>query len=223
MKIGVISDIHANPFGLETALNQLTSNSVDLILCAGDLTGYSPLVNETLDLLTDRPIEFILGNHDFYLLNGCPPSKNKIVQKSVSLTRQIIKPEFINFLASLKLVKIFDIQGIRIKMIHGSPSNALEEYIYPDHVFNPEKLRLDSENLLILGHTHHQMIKQFKNFEVLNPGSSGQPRDGKGYACYALIDTSDYNIELRRIKYNTTDMIKVLTKEKWPPELLKYF
>ena len=223
MKVGVISDIHANPFGLEAALNHLKSSAVDLIVCAGDLTGYSPLVNETLELLLAQPVEFILGNHDHYLLKGCPTSKNAIVQKSVYLTKQIIKPEFLKFISSLKPERLLDLDGFPVKMVHGGPTSALEEYVYPDREIDLDDLRFGSEKLLILGHTHHQMLKQFENFKVLNPGSSGQPRDGKGQACFALFDTLNDTVDLKRLTYDTSDMINSLKKEQWPPELLRYF
>jgi predicted phosphodiesterase len=223
MKVGVISDIHANPYGLETALKYFDSIKVDHILCAGDLTGYSPLVNETLEILLSRSIEFILGNHDYYLLNECPTSKSLIVKSSVYFTKQIIKPEFLEFIRKLQPVRLMKLEGFVVKMAHGSPSNALEEYIYPDRKIDIERVWFDSEKLLILGHTHHQMLKEFDEFKILNPGSCGQPRDGRGQSCFAVFDTATGSVELKRHYYDTRGIISALNKEHWPTELLSYF
>jgi putative phosphoesterase len=223
MKLGIISDIHANPFGLEIALEHFKGEHADAILCNGDLTGYSPLVNETLDLLRAQPIEFILGNHDTYLLYGCPREKNPIVQKSTNLTRELIHPDHLDFLRTLKPARIIDYADFRIKMVHGSPLDHLEDYIYPDRAIQPEELWQDNENVLILGHTHHQMLKRFPQFQLLNPGSCGQARDKRGYVCFAMLDTSNSSIQLEQVSYDTTGMIHALECSGWPEELLGYF
>ena len=40
MRLGVVSDIHANVHALEAALAFLSAQEVDAYLCAGDLVGY---------------------------------------------------------------------------------------------------------------------------------------------------------------------------------------
>ena len=67
MKIGIISDIHANSEALKVVLEKLTK--CERILCAGDLTGYYPDFNKVIDVVKNDPrITSILGNHDIYHL-----------------------------------------------------------------------------------------------------------------------------------------------------------
>lgn len=46
MKIGLISDVHSNIYGLTSVIDEL--QSCDVILCAGDITGYYTFTNEVL-------------------------------------------------------------------------------------------------------------------------------------------------------------------------------
>ena len=72
MKIGVISDIHANIYGLQAVLYELREKRVELILCAGDVVGYYPFVNEVCDLVRQWEIVTVKGNHDCYVLEELP-------------------------------------------------------------------------------------------------------------------------------------------------------
>lgn len=223
MKIGLISDLHANPYALEAVFRHLQAEPVEKILCAGDLTGYSPLVNETFEILTTKDIEYIIGNHDHYVLTACPDDKNAIVKECISRTRAIISRENLDFLRSLDTSKLTEVDGRLIKLVHGSPFDLLEEYVYPDKQIDPDDYRLDAEDLLVLGHTHHQMIKTTPGFAMVNPGSTGQPRDARGHACFGIYDTASGQARLVRLKYDTRDMIRALEKAAWPAPLLKYF
>lgn len=65
MKIGIISDIHADPTALDKALSRLRDkHQVDMILCAGDLTGYGNQPNDVIDRLRTENIPTVKGNHD---------------------------------------------------------------------------------------------------------------------------------------------------------------
>lgn len=223
MYLGILSDLHANPYALEVALAYLKKRSVGAIVCAGDLSGYSPLVNETIALFRAHDIACIIGNHDNYVMHGCPDHKNAVVKECIGRSREIISPDNLDFLRSLDTSKVVRLGGRRIKLVHGSPFDLLEEYIYPDKPIDPQDYRLDGEDLLILGHTHHQMIKASPDFIMVNPGSVGQPRDAYGHACLALYDTTTGQVEAIRLPYDTRGILQALEQAGWPPVLGKYF
>ena len=77
MKVGVVSDIHANAPALRVVLNDLADRNVDQVLCAGDVVGYYPFPNEVISLLQEHNIRSIVGNHDVAVLDE-PPSKFSI-------------------------------------------------------------------------------------------------------------------------------------------------
>lgn len=200
MRIGLISDIHANPYGLEAVIERLLS--CEVILCAGDITGYYASVNEVFDILAEHNILFILGNHDEYLLResieGLPP----LLKKSVEYTREEISEDNLERLrkAPLHYSGLFD--GMKIKMYHGSPWDLMEEYVYPDYA-HFERFEEINADLIILGHTHIPFMRG----NVVNPGSCGQPRGNDSRAAYGILQTETGELTLGRIKY---DLRKIL-------------
>lgn len=57
-----------------------------------------------------------------------------------------------------------------------------------DKVF--EKAKAEGCCIALYGHTHCRFAEMREGILILNPGSAGQPRDGKP-ACYAWIDITD--------------------------------
>ena len=65
MKIGIIADVHGDHSALKTALERLdTIHQVDHILCAGDLVGRGPEQEQVVELVRQRGIPTVKGNHD---------------------------------------------------------------------------------------------------------------------------------------------------------------
>jgi len=64
-----------------------------------------------------------------------------------------------------------------------------------------------------------------QNRFLINPGSVGQPRNGETFACYAILDTAQKQVEFYRVAYSMNNTIKALediakeTGESWPNEL----
>lgn len=199
MRIGIISDVHSNLYGLRTVLNQL-KNTSDIILCAGDLTGYYTYINEVFDELEKYKVKFIIGNHDYYLIQGVPMNHSQIIKDSVEYTKNKISAEN---LLKIKKTKSFDnliVDGLKIKMYHGSPWDTLEEYIYPDYDYFDKFKDIDAD-IVILGHTHRPMIKKAKEVIVINPGSCGQPRDNDKRATFGILNTRSKEFMFRRVDY----------------------
>src|SRR5581483_12346510 len=69
MRIGVISDTHANLPALEATLDELDQYGVDKIYSLGDTIHLGPYPSEVLELLFSRNVICILGDHEDLLLN----------------------------------------------------------------------------------------------------------------------------------------------------------
>ncbi len=205
MKIGIISDIHGNSQGLKKVLSEM--KQCDKVLCAGDITGYYPFINESIGLLKKNKVISVLGNHDQYLLYGqAPKNANRKVKKSVRLMKKIASNESLNYLKSLPIDLNLLIGKKKILMCHGSPWNFLEERIYPDFQ-HFEKFRKVPFDIIILGHTHYPMVRKVGRKIVLNPGSCGQPRD-YNFLSYAIWDTDNNTFENKRLKWNIKGFIE---------------
>jgi len=197
--IGIISDLHANIFGLKSVLCGL--KDTELILCAGDITGYYTFINEVFDELETCNVRFIRGNHDNYLLEDSLSVKNGIKRQSIAYTKTHIAPANLKKLKQAKNTFHTTIDGVTIKMYHGSPWNVSEGYIYPDYPFFERFLETKAD-IVILGHTHYPMIKRTNEVTIINPGSCGQPRDYDPRASCAVLDLETRNVEIKRFSYD---------------------
>src|SRR5437764_1472937 len=64
MHLAVLADVHANLPALEAVLADVDRVAPAGIWVAGDLIGYNPWPNEVLQILRDRRMKAIRGNHD---------------------------------------------------------------------------------------------------------------------------------------------------------------
>ena len=73
MKIGVITDLHANLPALKAVLVALDAEDVDAIFHLGDAIGIGPHPGECIELLLATPnLHLVRGNHESYFLEGIP-------------------------------------------------------------------------------------------------------------------------------------------------------
>jgi putative phosphoesterase len=212
MKIGLISDIHGNSLALAAVLAVL-KDEVDQILFLGDLCGYYPFVDECISLWDENRIVGVCGNHDQVFLDclqsGTQPSSEYEAQFGSALRRtlQNLSPSSVSFLQSLPLSRTLAQKGVTIALYHGSPWNPLEGRVYPDYDNWGRFGGLPSE-VILLGHTHHQVVKNYQEKLIINPGSVGQPRDRSGEACFAILDMTSGIVQQRRVPFDPRRVIE---------------
>lgn len=154
MNVGIISDIHGDVHALETALDHLDQHHrVDHILCAGDLVGRGSEPDRVVEIIRERAIITVRGNHDEWI-HG-------------------ISAENIAFLKALPLDWRGQLNGVNVFMCHGKPGNNLWG-LYQDHIsktlINMMLASLDAA-VLVAGHTHMPMYLRVDNGCIVNPGS----------------------------------------------------
>lgn len=203
MKIAIISDAHGNYLSLLKVLKH-ASQHTNKIYFLGDAVGYFSESDKVIDTLIEYKINCIIGNHDAMLIDKLKidPIKDKIYR--IEISRKGIKKRNINFLNSLSTKIELDIDGIKILMVHGSPFNHLEGYIYPNTILE-ETIDFD---YLFIGHTHHSFVIKQKKTVISNPGSCGLPRDNGNVISYILFDTLLRTLEIIKIKYNIDSILK---------------
>ncbi len=218
MRIGLISDIHSNIYALKSVLKKLVG--MDLILCAGDITGYYPFVNEVFQELEDHNVIFIKGNHDAYLCGDKIKDLNTIELKSFEYTRNHIASINLDRLRTTSLHYELTIDGFKLVMVHGSPWDKLEEYVYPDYPSFERFKEIDAD-VIILGHTHYPMIKQIGEKLIINPGSCGQPRDYNPRAAFAIFDTLAKSAIIKRVQYNVKRLCGIVRELGFDDKLIE--
>lgn len=154
MKIGLIADIHGDYAALRVALDRLDSiHQVDEILCAGDLVGRGPEEERVVELIRQRSIPTVKGNHDDWAHNLSPQNQLYLETLPVDWQRRY--------------------GDVTVYMCHGKPGNNIWG-LYRDHIsktlLNMMLTSLHAD-VLIVGHTHVPMFIQVQSGCVINPGS----------------------------------------------------
>ncbi len=218
MRIGLISDVHANLEALQAALAVFDREPVDFLACLGDVVGYGAQPNECCELVRRRADVTILGNHDAAVCGRMDYSYYRAAARNaLDLHARVLSAENLAWLRSLPYAhRVGD-----VTFCHGSPV-ALEEFEYVFLLEQVRELRRRFDELspvTFIGHSH--LCKSFAfdrdtAEEVLNTrfrceptrryvvtvGSVGQPRDYDSRACCAIYDTEARWFEYHRVSYD---------------------
>ena len=222
MKRALISDIHSNLEALEVVLGDIEQQGITEIYCLGDIIGYGPNPRECIDRVMKCQI-CILGNHDQGALFD-PEGFNSGAERAIFWTRdQLEMPTG----SAADNARRWDFLGELPRnhrengflFVHGSARNPLNEYVFPEDIYNQRKMeKIFSlvEHHCFQGHTHVPgVFTQSLNFfspdelgyqyrltedkTLINVGSVGQPRDGDPRACYVVLENNV--VHFRRLEY----------------------
>ncbi|WP_129114120.1 metallophosphoesterase family protein [Halegenticoccus tardaugens] len=211
MRLGVLSDVHANRVALEAVLRDMPP--VDGLVCAGDVVGYNPWPAECVVALRERAVPTVMGNHDRAVAGGTSFGFNSMAGAGVEYARAELSADAVEWLASLPDDRV--VADGRVKLVHGHPADP-DRYTYPEQ-FGPDLL--GDEDVLVLGHTHVQAVRRFDEGVVMNPGSVGQPRDGDPRAAYAVLDLDAMTVEKRRVEYDVKRVVEAVEAAGLPERI----
>lgn len=191
MIIGIISDVHANVIALEAVLEELKSQGADTILCLGDLVGYGPSPNETLDLIRSSGMLCTIGAADEriafdFARSGMP--REGVADSTLEWTRTIIETKHVNFLQELPVQQRLKTPAGRLRFFHGSPETPNERLnLNQDPMSLARILEHNRCSILACGGSHVPFYRKVPNGWVVNPGSVGLSLNGEPGADYALV------------------------------------
>jgi len=247
--LAVISDIHANTEALTAVLEDIAKRDVTRIVCLGDVIGYGPEPENCMDIVMDKAEVTLMGNHDYAVLYE-PSNFNIGAESACFWTRQRLEDEgnqkkrnlrwdFLGELVVKHTMPGDDYGMAEIAFVHGSPRRPVNEYIFPDDVYNsPNKIQGLFDrigHICFVGHTHvpgvfldtpdfyppDELDGVYKvdpgRKAMVNVGSVGQPRDRDNRASYVLIEPE--TIRFVRVPY---DIDAVCEKVYTVPELDDY-
>jgi putative phosphoesterase len=217
VRLAVLADVHANLPALEAVLRDVDSLSPAGIWVAGDLVGYNPWPNEVLQILRDRRMKAIRGNHDRAALSGDTSRFNELAAAAVRWTRIQLTPGSVTYLKDLEDRTRATMPEGSVAMYHGSPRDD-DEYVYPSSA-DEAVVKKAGAAFVILGHTHLPMALSFRSGVLINPGSVGQPRDGDPRASYALLDVAGVAVDFHRVEYDVGETQRRMRELKLPDML----
>lgn len=213
MRVGLLSDVHANLVALEAVLAAL--GKVDALWVTGDTVGYGPDPGDTLALLRERGALLVQGNHDRAVATGEGLEFfHDRAADAAKLHQRWLSSEDRDALAALPTV----VRADRFTLCHGSLRDPLWEYVTTARVAGAT-LKLAETDHCCNGHTHIPALFQLagdnarathiteatayrlEERTLINAGSVGQPRDGDPRAAYAVLDTEAGTATFYRASY----------------------
>ena len=217
-RLAVLSDIHGNSAATEAVLADIDAMVPDAIHCLGDLVGYGARPNEAIDLIRERAIPTIMGNYDDGVGFdrddcGCAykdDGERERGQQSLMWTRSVVTDDRKAWLRSLPPEIRLDVNGVRLRLVHGSP-RRMNEYLFADR--DPASLariaRSADCDVLLFGHTHIPWSRRIEGVLMVNTGSVGKPKDGDQRAGWVLLTIGtggEVAAEMRRVAYDIPAM-----------------
>ncbi|MDQ1256479.1 MAG: Metallophosphoesterase family protein [Candidatus Hydrogenedentes bacterium] len=238
MLIAIIADPHANIEALTAVMKEIDARRPGQIYCLGDLTGYNASLNEVVDLIRQRNIASIMGNHDAAVCGLEDPwFFRSAAQAAVAWQRDQLRADNREWLARApEQITV----GNTVLAVHGAPASR-DEYIV-DWLGAMQQLQfLNGRGIQIcfFGHSHRAsffsergntsdavpqpgVIKlQPGNRYFINPGAVGQPRDHDPRAAFGLFDSDNMTFEFCRVEYDIDRCMDRIIDADLPKELAR--
>src|SRR5690348_10091160 len=140
----ILSDIHGNLEALQAVLNDVARHPIDGVYCLGDTLGYGPNPCECLHLVARTCAVTLLGNHDQGALFD-PDGFGPVAERAIFWCREQVEAPVPNRATALRRIEFLlglpsqHREGDRL-YVHGSPRNPLNEYLFPEDIYNTRKM-----------------------------------------------------------------------------------
>jgi diadenosine tetraphosphatase ApaH/serine/threonine PP2A family protein phosphatase len=220
LRIGAITDIHANLPALEAVLEAAEGAGVEELWCLGDVVGYGVEPDACAELVRERCRLCLVGNHDLAVLGALDiASFSEAAAVAVEWTRDNVAETTLEFLRELEP------QGARseIGLYHASPRDPVWEYVLSGEQASAG-MDASAQRIGLIGHSHvalyfnrpgpaageetrgaqasdGALLDLGQGDWLLNPGSVGQPRDGDPRAAWLELDTEAQSARFHRVAY----------------------
>jgi predicted phosphodiesterase len=235
MPYAVISDVHGNLEALEAVLDDIQRKKTEGIIFLGDAVGYGPNPNECVQLLKERCIMMLAGNHD-RAATGLTSAEffNEHAKAAIQWTREVLTEKNRKHLETLPVSK--KMRKGNMLFVHSTPKEP-GEWHYLLTLWDAEvNFHYFGERVCVLGHSHvpfvierlpsgemitHKAATSLGESEryIINAGSVGQPRDRDPRACYLVLDKD--KAEFVRVEYRKEETQRKMHEAGLPLPLIE--
>jgi predicted phosphodiesterase len=230
MRLALIGDIHGNLSALEAVLAELERESVDHIICLGDVA-VGPQPVETVEQLRSLGCPVVKGNWDAWFFGSMPKldgELGKVLGDLRAWSAGRLSSEHRRYVEGFeRTVEVALDDRASLLAFHGSP-RSFEDSIWATTPDGDLEQMLEGRSNLVYaaGHTHSQLFRRFGESVVVNPGSVGLPfrRIEQGvmriapWAEYGLLACGDghLSVELRRTEFDVEGFLAVMRASGMP-------
>jgi predicted phosphodiesterase len=218
MRVAICSDIHGNRHAFEAVIAAAEDSRAEELWCLGDLVGYGADPDACVALADAHCTICLAGNHDLAVVDVLSLEEfSRGAALAARWTRDVIRPETREYLLSLAPQG----SGEGVGLFHASPRDPIWEYVLSgltaELCFDATDFRVS-----LIGHSHVALSFHRPEGEpasgstrregteldlgagewLVNPGSTGQPRDGDPRAAWLTLDTDRWTATWRRADYD---------------------
>jgi|SRR5579884_3738963 len=240
MRLALLSDIHANAAALQATLADIALQTVDRIVCLGDIVGYNKDAAACIAMVREADCLCVAGNHDLAVCGRITTRGfSAAAARSVAWTRRMLSAADLDYLSRLPLTAAV---GGQLVAVHGA--------LHPQT--GRESVRLDNDDRRLLslialmahpsgaricafGHTHRVGVYEWCDdriavrraeaemqlrddaYYLINPGTVGEPRLTERRATYMVLDLARRTVALRYVDYGGSRAIAAQRKLRLAP------
>lgn len=223
MRYAIISDIHANLEALIAVLRAADEAEVHRIVCLGDLVGYYADPNGVVDVIRQRGIQCVRGNHDSVAAGLREPVDfSPTARRAIQWTGEHLTESNRSYLEALPLVQGIDEEFVIVHAaLHPEPNDEVRIRSEADAKLSLQMLAsgYGNQRVCFFGHTHHPMTYTMQEGTVtqssdqslrmtadasylMNPGSVGQSRAADPRASMVVYDATTRTVQFHRVSYD---------------------
>jgi len=235
MQVAICTDIHGNRHAFEAVIDAAEAAGAEELWCLGDLVGYGAEPDACVALARQHCSICLAGNHDLAVVEVLSLDDfSRGAALAARWTQEVISEETREFLLGLEP------SGSRagIGLFHASPRDPIWEYVLSgltaELCFDATDFRVS-----LIGHSHVALsfhrpegqpatgstqragteLDLSEGEWLVNPGSTGQPRDGDPRAAWLLLDTERKTAVYQRAEYDIAGAQAAIRAARLPDSL----
>ena len=235
MQVAICTDIHGNRHAFEAVIAAAEEAGAEELWCLGDLVGYGAEPDACVALADAHCAICLAGNHDLAVVDVLSLEDfSRGAALAARWTQEVISDDTRKFLLSLKPEGAAEGFGL----FHASPRDPIWEYVLSGLT---AELCFDATDFRVsfIGHSHVALSFHRPEGEpasgttrregieleltsgdwLINPGSSGQPRDGDPRAAWLMLDTERQTAIYRRAEYDIAGAQAAIRAARLPDSL----
>ncbi|MBC7712865.1 MAG: metallophosphoesterase [Rhizobacter sp.] len=228
-KIAICGGPYSNFSALEAFI--IETQNLKSRFCLGDIGGFGPHPNRSIELLQKNNITCLQGNYDQTVGSGeedcgcgyIDPIDRKFAQVSYDYTLKNTSDQNKAWLRSLPQHILLKWKNKKILLCHGSP-DEVNEFVFESEV-TEEKINLwltkFNVDAICVTHSGIPWIKKTSKGQWINVGVLGRPaHEGLMRVFYATAEyeNGNLNFKLCPMDYNPEEVIAAMRSEGLPEE-----
>jgi predicted phosphodiesterase len=233
-RLAVFGGVYSNHLALGEVLADIERRRPDVTWCLGDLGGFGPHPDRSVERLRGAGVPVLRGNYDDAIGHDRPdcgcgytdPRDNAFAQRSYDYTAARTSAHHKRWMRDLPERHRLAIGGRRVLLCHGSPRQA-NEFLWEStcsDAFLEWLCDTHAADVIVCGHSGLPWRRALPSGRhVINVGAIGRPaNDGSTAVAWAEVTLGDdVAVEFRRVAYDHEALAREMEDERLPAEFIE--